>query len=98
MSSAGALKAAPSPANSCWADLPHELLIRIFACQQEPLHNLAAERTCHAWAHAVRQAWAPTNDSTPRSCSEIHADRSASVPSAVQQHELVQHTDVCESC
>ena len=37
-----------------WADLPHELLVRVFAAQPEPLHNLGAEHTCRACARAVR--------------------------------------------
>ena len=40
-------------ANSHWADLPHDLLVRIFASQPEPLHKLGAEFTCRAWAKAV---------------------------------------------
>ena len=42
------------PADGRWADLPHELLVQIFASQPEPLHNLGAEYTCRAWSHAVR--------------------------------------------
>ncbi len=45
---------APQQADVPWADLPHELLVRIFASQPEPLHNLGAELTCRAWARAVR--------------------------------------------
>ena len=59
MSSADPAEAAtsrPEGADSRWADLPHDLLVRTFAAQPEPLHNLAAERTCRSWAHAVRLA------------------------------------------
>ena len=45
---------APVTTNSRWADLPHDLLVRIFASQPEPLHNLGAEGICRAWSHAVR--------------------------------------------
>lgn len=46
------------PVTDCarWADLPHDLLVRIFAAQPEPLHNLGAEGTCRAWSHAVRSS------------------------------------------
>ena len=44
---------APPEAVVTWADLPHELLVRIFASQPEPLHNLGAECTCRAWSRAV---------------------------------------------
>ena len=49
---------APTPQetdSACgWADLPHELLVQIFAAQPEPLHNLSGEFVCRAWAYAVR--------------------------------------------
>ena len=49
---------APTPQEAdgacSWADLPHELLVQIFAAQPEPLHNLSGEFACRAWAHAVR--------------------------------------------
>jgi len=41
-------------ADARWAELPHDLLVRIFAAQPEPLHNLGAEYTCRAWSRAVR--------------------------------------------
>ena len=48
---------ARTEANSRWADLPHEVLVRIFAAQPEPLHNLGAEFACRAWAAAVCTQW-----------------------------------------
>ncbi len=48
--------AAPAVAEASrgWADLPRDLLFRIFTVQPEPLHILGAEYTCWAWANAVR--------------------------------------------
>ena len=50
---------APTPpeADSGWADLPHELLVQIFAAQPEPLHNLSGEFVCRTWAYAVHTDW-----------------------------------------
>ena len=51
-------------AGSSWADLPHDLLVRIFAAQPEPLHNLGAEFACRAWAKAVSAQRVPSRKST----------------------------------
>ena len=52
----GVEDAAPALAEASggWADLPRDLLIRIFTVQPEPLHILGAESTCRPWACAVR--------------------------------------------
>ncbi len=51
-------------AESHWADLPHDLLVRIFAAQPEPLHNLGAEFSCRAWAKAVSTQRVPSRKTT----------------------------------
>jgi len=51
-------------ASSSWADLPHDLLVRIFAAQPEPLHNLGAEFACRAWAKAVSALRIPSRKTT----------------------------------
>lgn len=63
---------APTPQEAdgacSWADLPHELLVQIFAAQPEPLHNLSGEFVCRAWAHAVCTDCAADSDHDAFAC------------------------------
>ena len=56
-------------ATSRWVDLPHDLLVRIFAEQPEALHNVGAEFTCRAWGCAVRECHPSHHDQRSISCS-----------------------------